>query len=60
MNKNWKMIAAGLNLGLPQEELESLQVTLDGLDDAYDPLARQLSPGIEPAILFECPLEEEL
>lgn len=58
MAKNWKLIATGLNLGIPQEDLEKLQGTLDQLDDAYSPLTHRLSPAIEPAILFECPLEE--
>jgi hypothetical protein len=59
MSRNWKVVAAGLDLSIPEENLEKAQSTLDSLDRAFRPLIQLLSPEMEPAFHFECPSEEE-
>lgn len=60
MTKEWKWIAKGLNLDISQDEMESIEPVLEGLDKAFQPLLQSLSPFAEPAFHFECDLEEKL
>lgn len=58
MSKNWKLIAAGLSLDVPESDLEKLQLALDGLEAAFRPLVETIPHEIEPAIGFQCEPEE--
>lgn len=60
MAKNWKYIAEGLNLNIPEGELEGVRSALDQLDAAFQPLLQSLSVVTEPAFEFECEPEENL
>ncbi|HEU0141167.1 MAG: hypothetical protein KJZ78_15275 [Bryobacteraceae bacterium] len=51
--KNWKLIAEGLDLGIPAPELEKICPALERLEKDCAVL-RGLAPGTEPAITFEC------
>ena len=59
MPKNWKLIAAGLNLDIPESDLEKLQPVLDGLEAALRPLVETIPHQTEPAIQFQCDPEED-
>jgi hypothetical protein len=58
MSKNWKAIAAALNLDIPEDELEKIQVPLESLDKAFQPLLKALPHDTEPAVVFQCQPEE--
>jgi hypothetical protein len=60
MTKDWKKIAGGLNLEIPESELEGVGLALDELDAVFHPLLQLLSPVTEPAFHFECEPEEHL
>ena len=59
MTRSWKRIAEGLNLNMPESELEAVQSALEQLDSAFQPLVRSLSPLTEPAFHFKCDPEEQ-
>jgi hypothetical protein len=59
MAKDWKVIAAGLNLDIPESDLEKVQTSLDSLDKAFQPLVRILPHDTEPAVMFQCRPEEK-
>jgi hypothetical protein len=58
MPKDWKLIAAGLNLEISDSEMEKIQASLDGLDQAFHPLLKNLPHETEPAVMFQCQPEE--
>ena len=60
MIKDWKLIAAGLKLSVPESELEKAQAALSELELAFQPLLPLLSSVTEPAFHFECHPEEDL
>ncbi len=60
LQRNWKLIAVGLNLDVPDADLEKAQASLEKLEKDFRPLVGLLSPETEPAFRFECPSEEEL
>jgi len=47
--KNWKTIASGNDLGLPDDYLAKLTPTLDALEAAFRPLIAGIPHEIEPA-----------
>jgi hypothetical protein len=47
--KNWKAIASGNGLELPDDYLATLTPTLDALEAAFRPLAAGIPHEIEPA-----------
>ena len=59
MPKNWKLIAAGLNLNIPEGDLEKLKRALDGLEATFRPLVETIPHETEPAIRFQCDPEEQ-
>ncbi len=59
MSRDWKMIAAGLDLSVPEEELEKVLSTVRSLDKAFHPLVQLLSPDAEPAFHYGWPSEDE-
>ena len=60
MAKDWKRMAEGLNLNIPESELEGARSALEQLDATFQPLVQSLSPVSEPAFQFECDREEQL
>ena len=58
MTKDWKKIIEGLDLEIPDSELEGVLSALNELDAAFQPLLQLLSPVTEPAFYFECDPEE--
>lgn len=59
MPKNWRLIAAGLDLDISENNLEKLQLALDGLEAAFRPLVETIPHETEPAIKFQCDPEEQ-
>jgi len=56
--KNWKLIAKGLGLDIPQKDLKKIAPALDALEAAYRPLAADIPHPTEPAVIFHLPPEE--
>ena len=54
MPKNWKLIASGLNLEIPDSDLEKIRTSLDNLDKSFQPLLEKLPHETEPAVMFQC------
>jgi hypothetical protein len=54
MKRNWKAIAAGLDLPIPESDLEKIESSLDALEKVFRPLAAAVSEDIEPAVIFHC------
>lgn len=48
--KNWKLIAAGSGVHVPDGELEKFAPAMDALEAAFRPLALSIPLEIEPAI----------
>jgi len=59
MSKDWKKIARGNRLEIPEADLERILATLDGLEAAFRPLARGLPQDSEPASIFRAEEEGE-
>ena len=53
--KDWKKIAAGNNLKIPDSELERIKAPLDALEEAFRPLVRTIPVDVEPAVMFGLP-----
>jgi hypothetical protein len=54
MPKDWKAIADGLNVQIPDSDMEKIQASLNGLDSAFQPLLENLPHDTEPAVIFQC------
>lgn len=50
--KNWKKIAEGNDVHVPESDLEHIAPALDALESAFRPLARSIPDEVEPAITF--------
>ena len=50
--KNWKKIADGHDLGIPEPDLERVSPALDTLESAFRPLAKKIPDDVEPAVTF--------
>jgi hypothetical protein len=59
MTKNWKQLAAALNLDIPDEDLERLQSSLEAMEAAVRRLVERLPHATEPAVIFQCQPEED-
>ena len=57
--KDWKLVADGLGLPIPAEEIERSRPVLDALEASFRPLVRSIPPEIEPAVTFSAAPEEE-
>jgi hypothetical protein len=55
--KDWRAIAKANGLELSARELDRIAPPLDALEEAFRPLVRDLTPGLEPAVEFG--VEEE-
>ena len=56
--KNWKLLAAALDLDLPERDIEKISPTLDALETAFRPLAAAIPHETEPAVIFHLEPEE--
>lgn len=52
MTKNWKLIAAGNGMHVPEGELEKVAPSLSALEAAFRPLVATIPLEIEPAIIL--------
>jgi hypothetical protein len=50
--KDWRAIAQAHGLDLSAGELDRIAEPLEGLEAAFRPLVRDLTPGIEPSVEF--------
>jgi hypothetical protein len=55
--KDWKKIAEGNNLGIPDADLDRIRPSLDQLEATFRPLAGSIPHEVEPAITFVIPPE---
>ena len=56
--KDWKKIASGYELQIPDSEFERITPALDSLEKSFRPLVRALPQNLEPALIFGIPHEE--
>ena len=56
--KDWKLLAKGLNLDIPENDLEKIIPTTDALEAAFRPLTANIPHETEPAVIFHLPPEE--
>ncbi|MEN6535230.1 MAG: hypothetical protein ABFD60_14955 [Bryobacteraceae bacterium] len=56
--KNWKLVAEGLGLDIPDADLEGSVRTLDALCASFSPLAKEIPEDVEPAVIFSVEPEE--
>jgi hypothetical protein len=56
--KNWKQIAAGHGLDIPEADLERAAPVLDALEASFRPLAAAIPESVEPAVTFRAAEEE--
>ena len=54
---DWKKIAEGLNAGIPDEQMEAIRPTLDGLEKSFHPLTLTLTPEDDIATPFAPEIE---
>ncbi|HZT30016.1 MAG TPA: hypothetical protein VFA33_09045 [Bryobacteraceae bacterium] len=50
--KDWKKIASGNGLNIPEPDLDRIVPALDGLEAVFRPLAAKLPADVEPAVIF--------
>ena len=55
--KNWKKIAEGNDVRIPESDLERIAPALDGLESTFRPLSRSIPDDVEPAVTFVIHLE---
>jgi hypothetical protein len=57
-SRDWKRIAEGLQLGIPEADLDRITAVLDAMEAAFRPLVADLPFETEPAVVFQCETEE--
>jgi hypothetical protein len=50
--KNWKKIAEGSDLCIPEPDIERIVPSLDTLESLFRPLTKGIPDDIEPAVTF--------
>ncbi len=50
--KDWKKIASGNGLGIPEADIDRIAPALDRLEAAFRPLTTDIPASIEPAVTF--------
>jgi len=50
--KNWKKIAEGADLRIPDTDLDRIARSLDALEATFRPLTKAIPDDIEPAVTF--------
>jgi len=56
--KDWSLLAKAAGVEIPAKDLARLAPTLNALEEAFRPLAQDLTPDVEPAGRFRA--DEEL
>jgi hypothetical protein len=56
--KDWKKIAGASELQIPEADFARITPALDSLEKAFRPLVASLPSTLEPAFIFDIPLEE--
>jgi hypothetical protein len=56
--KDWKKIAAACDLQIPEADFARITPALDSLEKSFRPLVQALPATLEPAVIFDIPLEE--
>jgi hypothetical protein len=56
--KDWTAIARAAGLDIPAKDLSRAAQALNGLDEAFRPLAAVLTPDMEPAATFSADQEQ--
>ena len=56
---DWKAIAKARGLNIPANDLDLLSGRLIVLEEAFRPLALQLTPDQEPALVFHADVEPQ-
>jgi hypothetical protein len=58
MPKDWKIIAQGLSLEIPEADLARTVAPLNALETAFRPLAASLTPDIDISVIYTKSLED--
>ena len=56
--KDWTAIAKASGLDIPAKDVARHSQPLDTLDEAFRPLAKSLTPDMEPAAIFHADQEQ--
>jgi hypothetical protein len=56
--KDWKKIADASGLQIPEADFGRITPALDSLEKSFRPLVASLPSTLEPAFIFDIPLEE--
>jgi len=56
--KDWKKIASGHGLNIPETDLDKIAPALDTLEAAFRPLVETIPHDVEPAVTFSIPPED--
>jgi len=56
--KDWPSIAKAAGLAIPAKDVSRNSQPLDGLEEAFRPLAGALTPEMEPAFSFRADQEQ--
>jgi hypothetical protein len=59
MNRDWKSIARGLALDIPESEIEKIEAPLQDLTNHFNSILDTLPHETEPAVIFRCGEEGE-
>jgi hypothetical protein len=59
MNRDWKKIAEGFQLNIPDDAVEQAAAVLDRLEVVFRPLAQDIPVSASPAVVYRCPEEVE-
>ena len=49
---DWRTLAKARQLNIPDPELDRIAAALDGLEQAFRPLAASIPAGVDPAVIF--------
>ena len=56
--KDWKAMARAAGLDIPEDQLERIAPSLDGLEAAFAPMRGSIPDDVEPATFFRALPEE--
>ena len=51
--KDWKLTSQAWNLPIPDEDLDKIIPSLNGLESTFRPLVESLDPNTESAMLYK-------
>jgi hypothetical protein len=56
--KDWTALAKASGLDIPAKDIAKNVPPLNGLEEVFRPLAKSLTPEMEPAAIFHADLEQ--